>query len=54
MARSRLLLLVLIAAAIVAFFGFDLGRFFSLAYLKSEQAAFAAYAGALRELLGSA
>ncbi|HTT09993.1 MAG TPA: FAD-dependent oxidoreductase [Burkholderiaceae bacterium] len=44
MARSRLLLLFVIAAALVAFFAFDLGRFFSLDYLKSQQAAFAAYA----------
>jgi pyruvate/2-oxoglutarate dehydrogenase complex dihydrolipoamide dehydrogenase (E3) component/uncharacterized membrane protein YdjX (TVP38/TMEM64 family) len=43
MGKSRLLLLVIVAAAVAAFFYFDLGRFFSLEYLKSQQAAFAAY-----------
>ena len=40
--NRKLLMLVLIAAAIALFFVFDLGRFFSLAYLKSQQASFAA------------
>ena len=43
MGKSRLLLLVIVAAAVAAFFYFDFGRFFSLEYLKSQQAAFAAY-----------
>jgi dihydrolipoamide dehydrogenase len=43
MNRNKLLLLVALAALIGAFFVFDLGRFFSLAYLKSQQAAFASY-----------
>jgi pyruvate/2-oxoglutarate dehydrogenase complex dihydrolipoamide dehydrogenase (E3) component/uncharacterized membrane protein YdjX (TVP38/TMEM64 family) len=37
MKTSKLLLLVAIIAAIVAFFAFDLGRYFNLAYLKSQQ-----------------
>jgi dihydrolipoamide dehydrogenase len=40
--NRKLLILVLIAAAIALYFVFDLGRFFSLAYLKSQQASFAA------------
>jgi len=40
--NRKLLMLVLIAAAIALFFFFDLGRFFTLAYLKSQQASFAA------------
>jgi pyruvate/2-oxoglutarate dehydrogenase complex dihydrolipoamide dehydrogenase (E3) component/uncharacterized membrane protein YdjX (TVP38/TMEM64 family) len=43
MGKSRLLLLLIVAVAIAAFFYFDLGRFLSLDYLKSQQAAFAAY-----------
>ena len=39
--NRKLLILVLIAAAIALFFVFDLGRFFTLAYLKSQQASFA-------------
>jgi pyruvate/2-oxoglutarate dehydrogenase complex dihydrolipoamide dehydrogenase (E3) component/uncharacterized membrane protein YdjX (TVP38/TMEM64 family) len=35
--------LVIVAAAIAAFFYFDLGRYFSLEYIKSQQAAFSAY-----------
>lgn len=38
----KALLLAAMAIAIGAFFGFDLGRFLSLDYLKSSQAAFAA------------
>ena len=38
MTRARLLLLIAIAAAIVAFFAFDLGQYFSLEYFKSKQA----------------
>jgi pyruvate/2-oxoglutarate dehydrogenase complex dihydrolipoamide dehydrogenase (E3) component/uncharacterized membrane protein YdjX (TVP38/TMEM64 family) len=40
--RKRWLLLVTLAAGMLAFFVFDLGRFFSLAYLKGAQAEFAA------------
>ena len=32
MSRSRILVLLLIAGLIAAFFAFDLGRFFSLEY----------------------
>jgi dihydrolipoamide dehydrogenase len=38
----KLLVLAAIAAAIVLFFAFDLGRYLSLDYLKAQQAAFAA------------
>jgi pyruvate/2-oxoglutarate dehydrogenase complex dihydrolipoamide dehydrogenase (E3) component/uncharacterized membrane protein YdjX (TVP38/TMEM64 family) len=41
MNKNKLVVLVVVAALIVAFFAFDLGRFFSLAYLKSSQAQFA-------------
>jgi pyruvate/2-oxoglutarate dehydrogenase complex dihydrolipoamide dehydrogenase (E3) component/uncharacterized membrane protein YdjX (TVP38/TMEM64 family) len=37
----KILLLVVVVLGIVAFFGFDLGRFLSLDYLKQSQAAFA-------------
>ena len=40
---KRIVVLGLIVVAVVAFFGLDLGRFFSLAYLKDQQDAFAAY-----------
>ncbi len=39
MTRGKLLLIVLIAALIAAFLVFDLGQYFSLPYLKSQQAA---------------
>ncbi|MCI1192912.1 FAD-dependent oxidoreductase [Calidifontimicrobium sp. SYSU G02091] len=42
MNRRQLILLALLAAAVVAFFALDLGRFFSLGYVKSAQADFAA------------
>ncbi|MCW5636904.1 MAG: FAD-dependent oxidoreductase [Rubrivivax sp.] len=42
MKKNRLWLLVLLAAAVAAFFAFDLGRFLSLAYIKGAQADFAA------------
>jgi pyruvate/2-oxoglutarate dehydrogenase complex dihydrolipoamide dehydrogenase (E3) component/uncharacterized membrane protein YdjX (TVP38/TMEM64 family) len=41
MNKNKLVVLVVVVALIVAFFAFDLGRFFSLAYLKSSQAQFA-------------
>jgi pyruvate/2-oxoglutarate dehydrogenase complex dihydrolipoamide dehydrogenase (E3) component/uncharacterized membrane protein YdjX (TVP38/TMEM64 family) len=40
MQKKKLAVLLVLAAAIAAFFIFDLGRFFSLAYLKESQAAF--------------
>ncbi len=43
MTRSRLALLIAIAAAIALFFVFDLGQYFSLAYIKSKQAQIAAF-----------
>ena len=43
MKKSKLMVLVLVAAAIAAFFIFDLGKFFSLDYFKSQQSAIAAY-----------
>ncbi|HRE13932.1 MAG TPA: FAD-dependent oxidoreductase [Usitatibacteraceae bacterium] len=46
MKASRLLVVVAIAAAVAAFFAFDLGRFLSLDYVKSQQEAIAAYAKA--------
>jgi pyruvate/2-oxoglutarate dehydrogenase complex dihydrolipoamide dehydrogenase (E3) component/uncharacterized membrane protein YdjX (TVP38/TMEM64 family) len=42
MNKNKLVLAVVLLALIAAFFVFDLGRFFSLAYLKSSQAEFAA------------
>jgi pyruvate/2-oxoglutarate dehydrogenase complex dihydrolipoamide dehydrogenase (E3) component/uncharacterized membrane protein YdjX (TVP38/TMEM64 family) len=41
MSKNKILLLVAVAALVVAFFAFDLGRFLSLDYVKSQQAAFA-------------
>ncbi len=43
MKASRILILVAIAAAVGAFFAFDLGRYLSLDFLKSQQASLAAY-----------
>jgi pyruvate/2-oxoglutarate dehydrogenase complex dihydrolipoamide dehydrogenase (E3) component/uncharacterized membrane protein YdjX (TVP38/TMEM64 family) len=42
MNKNKLVLVVVVIAAIVGYFVFDLGRFFSLAYLKESQAQFAA------------
>jgi pyruvate/2-oxoglutarate dehydrogenase complex dihydrolipoamide dehydrogenase (E3) component/uncharacterized membrane protein YdjX (TVP38/TMEM64 family) len=42
MNKNKLALALGVVALIVAFFAFDLGRYFSLAYLKSSQAQFAA------------
>jgi pyruvate/2-oxoglutarate dehydrogenase complex dihydrolipoamide dehydrogenase (E3) component/uncharacterized membrane protein YdjX (TVP38/TMEM64 family) len=39
MGRARLALLLLIAAAAIAFFALDLGRFFTLEFLRTQQAA---------------
>ena len=41
MNKNKLVVLVVVLALIAAFFALDLGRFFSLAYLKSSQAQFA-------------
>jgi len=43
MTRSRLLLLTFIAALVVVYFAFDLGRYFSLDFLKLQQSAFDAW-----------
>ncbi|MDD9893550.1 MAG: VTT domain-containing protein, partial [Gammaproteobacteria bacterium] len=43
MSRSRLILLAVIAAAVAAFFTFDLGQYLSLDYFKSQQQAFTDY-----------
>jgi dihydrolipoamide dehydrogenase len=44
--KSRIAIIALIAAAIVAFFAFDLGRFLTLDYFKARQATLAAYVAA--------
>ena len=41
MSKKKLLIVALLVALVLAFFAFDLGRFLSLAYLKSQQASFA-------------
>lgn len=41
--KSKLTILALIVAAIIAFFAFDLGRFLTLDYFKAQQATLAAY-----------
>ncbi len=43
MRKSRLILLVVIVIAIAAFFVFDLGRYFTLGFFKSQQAAIDSY-----------
>ncbi len=43
MSKPKILLFVAIAAAIVAFFAFDLGRYLDLAFFKEQQAAIEAY-----------
>ncbi|MGB8433859.1 MAG: pyridine nucleotide-disulfide oxidoreductase, partial [Burkholderiales bacterium] len=40
MTKGRIALIVAIAALVAAFFVFDFGRFFSIDYFKSQQAAF--------------
>lgn len=42
MSRGKVVLLVIVAAAIAAFFAFDLGRFVSLSTIKEQQAGLAA------------
>ncbi len=46
MSRSRLLLLVVLIAAVLAFVGFDLGRFLTLEFFKSQQSAIEAWRAA--------
>jgi pyruvate/2-oxoglutarate dehydrogenase complex dihydrolipoamide dehydrogenase (E3) component/uncharacterized membrane protein YdjX (TVP38/TMEM64 family) len=41
MSKSKLILIVALVAAIIAFFAFDLGRFFSLDFIKQSQERFA-------------
>jgi pyruvate/2-oxoglutarate dehydrogenase complex dihydrolipoamide dehydrogenase (E3) component/uncharacterized membrane protein YdjX (TVP38/TMEM64 family) len=43
MNKSKLIVLVVIAALVAAFFAFDLRQYFSLDYIKGQQAAFSAY-----------
>src|SRR5687767_3237393 len=43
MSKARLLVLGVIAAAVLAFFAFDLGRYFSPEFFRSQQAAITAY-----------
>ena len=45
MKPGRIALLALVAALVAAYFAFDLGRFLSLEYFKSQQAAFEAFYG---------
>ena len=42
MSKKKLWIVALLVALVAAFFAFDLGRFLSLGYLKSQQASFAA------------
>ena len=42
MNKNKLLLLLVLLGAVIVFFALDLGRYFSLAYVKSAQAGFAA------------
>ena len=54
MSKKKLLIVALLVALVVAFFAFDLGRFLSLAYLKSQQASFAAlYAQSPAAVIGA-
>ena len=43
MSRSKLLVLVVIAALVAAFFVFDLKQYLTLDYIKAQQAAFEGY-----------
>jgi len=52
--KNKLLLLLALGVALVAFFAFDLGRFFSLDYIKGAQADFAALYGAKPLLVAGA
>ncbi len=44
--KSKLAIIALIVAAIIAFFAFDLGRFLTLDYFKAQQATLSAYVSA--------
>jgi pyruvate/2-oxoglutarate dehydrogenase complex dihydrolipoamide dehydrogenase (E3) component/uncharacterized membrane protein YdjX (TVP38/TMEM64 family) len=50
--KKKLLIVILLAALVLAFFAFDLGRFFSLDYIKSQQAEFTALAAEQPLLIG--
>jgi len=52
--KNKLLLLLALGVALAAFFAFDLGRFFSLDYIKGAQADFAALYGAKPLLVAGA
>ena len=43
MNKTKIIVVLAIVATVIAFFAFDLGRYFSLDYFKSQQAAIAAY-----------
>ncbi|NIR29485.1 MAG: FAD-dependent oxidoreductase [Gammaproteobacteria bacterium] len=43
MAKTRILLLIIVLGAVVGFFGLDLGRFLTLEYFRSQQAAITAW-----------
>ena len=43
MSRNKIVLLLVIVLAVAAFFAFDLGRFFDLAFIKAQQSAIEAY-----------
>jgi pyruvate/2-oxoglutarate dehydrogenase complex dihydrolipoamide dehydrogenase (E3) component/uncharacterized membrane protein YdjX (TVP38/TMEM64 family) len=43
MSKSRIVLLIVLAALVAAFFAFDLGRYFSLEFFKQQHAAIDAY-----------
>ena len=54
MNKKKITILIVIAAAIAAFYFLDLGRFFSLAYIKGSQAQFAAlYASHPAQVIGA-
>jgi dihydrolipoamide dehydrogenase len=52
MSKKKIVILALLAALIVAFFAFDLGRFLSLDYIKSRQAEFTTLAADKPLLVG--
>ncbi len=43
MSKSKIIVALAVIAAIIAFFAFDLGKYFSIDYFKSQQAAITAY-----------
>ncbi|MGB5254867.1 MAG: pyridine nucleotide-disulfide oxidoreductase, partial [Sedimenticolaceae bacterium] len=43
MSKGKILLVVGIGLAVAAFFAFDLGRFFDLAFIKAQQSSIEAY-----------